>query len=91
MKLYRIKTKVQQYKESNMDSEKDVLEERIRQLEISNSILLKDNDDLKEESKRGPSYRVIIDKLNSILALLEYNKNEEERKEDYKTNLNTEL
>ena len=91
MKLYRIKTRVQQYKESNMDSEKDVLEERIRQLEISNSILLKDNDDLKEESKRGPSYRVIIDKLNSILSVLEYNKNEEERKEDYKTNLNTEL
>ena len=91
MKLYHIKTKVQQYKENPMSSEKDVLEERIRQLEISNSILLKDNDDLKEESKRGSSYRVIIDKLNSILALLEYNKNEEERKEDYKTNLNTEL
>ena len=91
MKLYHIKTKVQQYKENPMSSEKDILEERIRQLEISNSILLKDNDDLKEESKRGSSYKVIMDKLNNILALLEYNKNEEERNEDYKTNLNTEL
>ena len=91
MKLYHIKTRVKNYKENPMSSEKDILEERIRQLEISNSILLKDNDDLKEESKRGSSYKVIMDKLNNILALLEYNKNEEERNEDYKTNLNTEL